>query len=111
MLRSTQYQYDAGFLMPPDLSAAAGIDEVRPARYDAPEAAFSAAASNSHTHGHSMIISHSRRFIFVHIHKAGGTSVEQALDPHLAWNDLILGGSQFGEKIQGAYQKRFGLNK
>jgi hypothetical protein len=58
-----------------------------------------------------MIISHSRRFIFVHIHKAGGTSVEQALDPHLAWNDLILGGSPFGEGIQAAFRKRFGLSK
>jgi len=58
-----------------------------------------------------MIISHSRRFIFVHIHKAGGTSIEQGLDPYLAWNDLILGGSPFGERIQAAYSKRFGLNK
>jgi hypothetical protein len=58
-----------------------------------------------------MIISHSRRFVFVHIHKAGGTSVERALDPHLAWNDLILGGSEFGERIQAPYQKRFALNK
>ncbi|MGD0191533.1 MAG: sulfotransferase family 2 domain-containing protein [Rhizomicrobium sp.] len=58
-----------------------------------------------------MIISHSRRFVFVHIHKAGGTSVEQALDPHLAWNDLILGGSPFGERLQAPYKKRFGLSK
>lgn len=58
-----------------------------------------------------MIICHSRKFIFVHIHKTGGTSLENALDPHLAWNDLILGGSPFGEKIQQPYQKKFGLNK
>ena len=58
-----------------------------------------------------MIISHSRRFIFVHIHKAGGTSVEQSLDPYLAWNDLVLGGSPFGERIQGPYKTRFGLSK
>jgi hypothetical protein len=58
-----------------------------------------------------MIISHSKRFVFVHIHKAGGTSIEQALDPYLAWNDLILGGSPFGERIQQHYSKRFGLNK
>jgi hypothetical protein len=58
-----------------------------------------------------MIICHSRRFVFVHIHKTGGTSLENALDPHLAWHDLILGGSQFGEKIQLPYAKKFGLNK
>jgi hypothetical protein len=58
-----------------------------------------------------MIISHSRQFVFVHIHKAGGTSVEQALDPYLAWNDLILGGSPFGERIQSPFKKRFGLSK
>jgi|SRR5580704_6180537 hypothetical protein len=58
-----------------------------------------------------MIISHSRKFIFVHIHKAGGTSAEKALDPYLAWNDLIVGGSVYGERIQGPYKKRFGLSK
>jgi hypothetical protein len=58
-----------------------------------------------------MIICHSRKFIFIHIHKTGGTSVERALDRHLAWSDLILGGSPFGEKIQEAYSIRFGLSK
>jgi hypothetical protein len=58
-----------------------------------------------------MIICHSHKFIFIHIHKTGGTSLENALDPHLAWNDLILGGSPFGERIQQFYTKKFGLNK
>jgi len=58
-----------------------------------------------------VIISRSRRFSFVHIHKTGGTSVEQALDPHLAWYDLILGGSRFGEELQKPYAARFKLHK
>ena len=58
-----------------------------------------------------MIISHSRQFTFVHIHKAGGTSVERALDPFLAWNDLILGGSALGERMQAPFSAKFGLNK
>lgn len=58
-----------------------------------------------------MIISHSRRFTFVHIHKAGGTSVEKALDPHLAWNDLILGSSALGQGMHDPYSARHQLYK
>jgi len=58
-----------------------------------------------------MIICHSRRFIFIHIQKAGGTSIELALDPFLSWSDLILGSSGFGERIDAHYRSRFGLGK
>lgn len=58
-----------------------------------------------------MIISHSRRFVFIHIHKTGGTSMEVALDPHLAWNDLVIGSTPLGQAINDAYHKRFGLSK
>ncbi len=58
-----------------------------------------------------MIISHSRRFVFIHIHKTGGTSMEVALDPHLAWNVLGLGSTPLGQAINDPYQKRFGLAK
>lgn len=37
--------------------------------------------------------------------------MEQALDPHLAWYDLILGGSRFGEEIQKPYAAKFKLHK
>lgn len=37
-----------------------------------------------------MIISYSRRFVFVHIHKTGGDSITAALLPLLAKNDLVL---------------------
>jgi hypothetical protein len=56
-----------------------------------------------------VIVSHSRRFIFVHVHKAGGTSMELALAPHLAWNDLILGSTELGQAMNGPYQRAHGL--
>ena len=58
-----------------------------------------------------MIICNSRRFVFVHIHRTGGSSVERAIEPILSWNDLILGSTPFGERIQGPYYSRFGLHK
>lgn len=58
-----------------------------------------------------MIISHSHKLIFVHIHKTAGTSVSVALDPHLDWNDVIVGGSAYGQAVEGPYERRFGLEK
>ncbi len=58
-----------------------------------------------------MIISHSRRLIFIHIHKAGGTSVECALAQYLTWNDLIVGSTPLGKAINDHYRKRYGLDK
>jgi hypothetical protein len=58
-----------------------------------------------------MIISHSRRFIFVHIHKAGGTSIESALSEHLTWSDLILGSTPLGQAMDDQFRKRYGLDK
>jgi hypothetical protein len=58
-----------------------------------------------------VIISNSLKFIYIHIHKAGGTSMEIGLGPHLKWNDLSLGGTVFGEKINEAYRERYQLNK
>jgi hypothetical protein len=58
-----------------------------------------------------VIISHSHRFIFVHVSKAGGTSMELALAPHLAWNDLILGTTDIGQAIKRPYEREFGLSE
>jgi len=57
------------------------------------------------------IISNSRQFIFVHLHKCGGTSVKRAVDPHLQWNDLMLGGTRDGNTLEAVYRPRFGLEK
>jgi SAM-dependent methyltransferase len=57
------------------------------------------------------IINNSFRFIFVHVPKAAGTSVTEVLNPYTNYCDLEIGGTVFGEKIQPAYRKRFGLAK
>ena len=57
------------------------------------------------------LISNSQRFVFVHLHKCGGTSVERALCSQMKWNDLILGSSRYGEKLQQIYKPEYGLDK
>ena len=58
-----------------------------------------------------MIISPSKEFIFIHLEKCGGTSVETALQPHLACHDMIIGSTNFGESVQSLYFDRFGVDK
>ncbi len=58
-----------------------------------------------------MIISASKNFIFIHLEKCGGTSVENALQPYLHWSDMIIGSTEFGEKLQSLYYERFGRNE
>lgn len=58
-----------------------------------------------------MIISNSRRFIFLHVAKTAGTAVKQTLDPHLAWNDIHLGHGEDGDLISDFYWRRHRLWK
>jgi hypothetical protein len=58
-----------------------------------------------------MIVSHSRRFIFVHLHKTAGESVSEALQPFLARGDVMLGTSRRGEIWNAWYQARHGVQK
>lgn len=57
------------------------------------------------------IINHSHRFVFVHVPKAAGTSVTGHLSELTNYCDLEIGGTAFGEKVQGAYARRFGITK
>jgi len=57
------------------------------------------------------IISHTRRFVFVHLHKCGGTSIERAYARHAKWGDLILGSTTRGEILQRFYSRYNGLYK
>lgn len=56
-----------------------------------------------------MIVSASREFIFIHLEKCGGTSVETALEPYLEWSDIMLGSTDFGEAYQQLLHNRFGV--
>lgn len=58
-----------------------------------------------------MIINHNRRFIFLHIPKTAGTSITAWLSVLTGWNDIELGGSEYGEQIQAIYSPRFKLQK
>src|SRR4051812_27200363 len=58
-----------------------------------------------------MIFSLNRRFVFVHIHKCAGTSVEVALGKQLRHNDIVIGSTKSGEKNQEFFKKAIGLNK
>ena len=57
------------------------------------------------------IISQSHSFIFIHIRKCGGTSLEKAYEKQMGWNDLIIGSTIIGERIQSYYLKKFNLHK
>lgn len=58
-----------------------------------------------------MIISHSKKFVFVHIQKNAGTSITKYLDKYTTYQDLLLGCTEFGESINGHYRKRYNLHK
>lgn len=58
-----------------------------------------------------MIYSTSRKFIFVHVPKTAGTTVTCELAKFTTFRDVELGGTEYGEKIQHHYGRRFGLRK
>lgn len=58
-----------------------------------------------------MIVNNSRKFIFVHVPKAAGTSVTRELSRFTTFRDLEIGGSRYGEKMQDMYAARFDLRK
>lgn len=57
------------------------------------------------------IINNLHGFIFIHVPKAAGTTVTNSLSRYTTYKDLEIGGTHFGEQIQPAYKKRFGISK
>ena len=58
-----------------------------------------------------MFLSNSRKFIFIHITKAAGTSITYALEKSMSWNDLVIGSTPLGAELQKYYLERFNLQK
>jgi hypothetical protein len=57
------------------------------------------------------IINNSKKFIFVHVPKAAGTSITNELSAYTEYCDLEIGGTAFGEQLQPLYKRRFNLYK
>jgi len=58
-----------------------------------------------------MIISNSKKFIFVHLHKCAGSNITRTLSSVLEWNDIECGGTKLGESIQEHYGEKYGIQK
>ncbi len=58
-----------------------------------------------------MIWSSRRGLCFIHIPKTGGTTVTAAYEPHMLFDDVVLGGTLLGEQLQSRYRDRFGVHK
>lgn len=58
-----------------------------------------------------MIISNSRQYVFVHVPRTGGTSITQALQPTTAWNDIVVGGTPYGERMGDVWGDKWDVGK
>lgn len=58
-----------------------------------------------------MIISPNRHFVFVHVHKCAGTSIEMALSSRLTVNDLVIGSTEDGERNKSFFSQCIRLKK
>lgn len=57
------------------------------------------------------VLSVSREFVFIHLHKCGGSSFETAYQAVSNWNDVVLGSTPEGEALQEIYRPLHGLDK
>lgn len=58
-----------------------------------------------------MIVSNKHKLIFIHLHKTAGESISASLENYLGWNDIIIGGTKFGDDMERVYGKKFRVFK
>lgn len=56
-----------------------------------------------------MIISNSRKYIFVHLHKTAGTAITREFESHAQWNDIVLSGAYRGNVRHEWFDENYGL--
>ena len=56
-----------------------------------------------------MIISNSKKYIFVHLKKCGGTSITHALEKEITWKDIVVGRTEYGRNMKASWGKRWGV--
>jgi len=58
-----------------------------------------------------MFISNSKKFIYIHLYKCAGTTIEIALSRSLKWNDILIAARKTARRFKNIYLKLFGLHK
>ena len=58
-----------------------------------------------------MLINNTKKFIFIHIPKAAGTTVTHFFTEYSTCRDIEIGGTAIGELLQPHYKQRYGLSK
>lgn len=56
-----------------------------------------------------MIISNSKKYIFVHLKKCGGISITHALEKDITWKDIVVGRTEYGRNMKAGWGKRWGV--
>jgi len=57
------------------------------------------------------IISENYKFIFIHIPKCGGSSIEIEFEKFAKWGDFIIGSTEYGYELEKVFAQLYGIDK